>query len=154
MRTSLLAAALAAVLAGCGGGGGDPDGPGLQQNLPFVEVEVNAFSGVRSLRTVTVNDDAAWAALWAEHTANVSPAPPRPAVDFSTQTVAAVFLGETTDCSRPVVESVVLTTAGRVRVGYRVLLSSGPCPAVVTSPVDMVRFSNVPRHPVEFERLG
>jgi hypothetical protein len=153
-----MAAGLALAVAACGGGdgdAGDPDGPGLRQNLTFFEVESNAFSGVRVPHLAAVNDDAAWAALWAGHTSNISPAPPRPAVDFTTQTVAAVFLGETTNCTRPVVESVGLTTIDRIRVVWRVVgpTASEPCPAVVTSPTLMVRFGNVARHPVEFVRL-
>lgn len=158
MNGRLLGASLALAFAACGGGdgdAGDPGGPGLRQNLAFFEVETNAFSGVRMPRTVAVNDEAAWAALWAEHTSNVVPAPPRPAVDFTSQTVAAVFLGETTQCSRPVIDSVALTMIDRIRVAWRV---AGPtageaCPAVVTSPTLMVRFGNVARHPVEFVHL-
>lgn len=159
MNGRLLAASLALAFAACGGGNGDagdPDGPGLRQNLVFFEVEANAFSGVRLARTAAVNDDVAWAALWAEHTSNVVPAPPRPMVDFTTQTVAAVFLGETAACTRPVIESVALTAIDRIRVAWRVVgpTAGEPCPAVVTSPTLMVRFGNVARHPVEFVRIA
>lgn len=154
----LMAAGLALAFAACGGGdgdAGDPDGPGVQQHLAFFDVEANAFSGVRAARTAVINDDVAWAALWAEHTSNISPAPPSPAVEFATQTVAAVFLGEKGDCTRPVVDSVALTVIDRIRVAYRVVgpTAAEVCPAVVTSPTQMVRFANVARYPVEFVRL-
>lgn len=149
---------LVLAMAACGGGDGDagsPDGRALRQSLTFFEVESNAFSGVRVAHLATVNDDAAWTALWAQHTSNVMPAPPRPAVDFTMQTVAAVFVGETTRCTWPVIESVGLTAVDRVRVAWRVAgpAAGEPCPAVVTSPTQMVRFANVARHPVEFVRL-
>ena len=145
------AVACAAVLAGCGGGG---DGESLEP-IAFTEVEASAFSGVRSPRLAVVNDDAAWATLWAEHVSTVSPPPTRPAVDFTFQSVAAVFLGDTTDCQRPVIESVQRGTAPKLVVSYR-LVGPGPtalCPAVVTAPAQMVRFGNGARLPVEFRRL-
>jgi hypothetical protein len=45
-----------------------------------------------------VRDPAAWARLWAEHSANRSPAPELPKVDFARQMLVAVFTGEQTGC--------------------------------------------------------
>jgi hypothetical protein len=146
------AAALActAALAACGGGDGESS-----VGVVFAEVEASAFSGVRTPRFAVVNDDAAWATLWAEHTSFVSPPPARPAVDFSVQSVAAVFLGDSTDCQRPVIESVERTSAPAMVVNYR-LVGPGPaalCPAVVTAPAHVVRFGNADRLPVAFRRI-
>lgn len=47
-------------------------------------------SGIREARFVGVTDQAAWEKLWREHDASA----PVPAVDFSKESVAAVFLGE------------------------------------------------------------
>jgi hypothetical protein len=145
------ALACAATVAACGGG---DEGETLDP-VAFVEVEASAFSGVRSERFAVVNDDAAWTALWAEHAAAITPAPPRPAVDFPAQTVAAVFLGDSTDCRRPVIESVQRSSEARLLVNYR-LAGPGPtalCPAVVTTSAHMVRFGNGERLPVAFRRL-
>lgn len=146
-RAAALAAAL--VLAACGGGDGPP------QPVPFADVEVHAFSSVSTARQVAVGEDGAWEALWAEHTAKVQPAPPRPAVDFTTQTVAAVFVGENTGCERPEIQSVERVADGELRVAYRVIAPTGstPCPAVVTTPVHMVRFANPSKLPVSFRKL-
>lgn len=46
-------------------------------------------SGIRTFHVEAVQDEAAWQALWARH----NPAEPAPAVDFSSEQVAAVFLG-------------------------------------------------------------
>lgn len=46
-------------------------------------------SGIRSFHVEAVQDEAAWQALWARH----NPNEPAPAVDFSREQVAAVFLG-------------------------------------------------------------
>lgn len=46
-------------------------------------------SGIRTFHVEAVQDESAWKALWARH----SPDQPAPAVDFSREQVAAVFLG-------------------------------------------------------------
>ena len=135
-----------ACLAACGGG--EPPA----ERLDFTDVEVHAFSGVSAARQAAVTNDAAWAALWSEHTANVSPAPPRPGVDFATQSVAAVFLGQGAGCERPVIHSVARLGHDEVQVTWRSVAPAGPCPAVVTTPVHMVRFANAAQLPVSFRR--
>lgn len=143
--------AVLALLSACGGGGADE--PPLQP-LAFTEVAQTAFSGVKLVRNQAVDGEPAWSQLWAEHTANVNPAPPRPAVDFSGQTVAAVFMGQTVDCRRPRIEAVE-ANGSRVRVSYR-FLGPGPtelCAAVVTTPAHMVRFPNAAHLPVEFHAI-
>jgi hypothetical protein len=137
-----------ACLGGCGGG----DAPA--ERLDFTDVEVHAFSGVAAARQAAVTNDAAWSALWTEHTGNVDPAPPRPGVDFAAQSVAAVFLGQNTDCERPQIESVVREGDDEIQVAYRITRPPGatPCPTVVTTPVQMVRFANPGRLPVSFRR--
>lgn len=48
-------------------------------------------SGIKTLRAVAVADEAAWEKVWREHDANT----PVPSVDFASEGVVAVFLGET-----------------------------------------------------------
>lgn len=48
-------------------------------------------SGIAERRVVAVSDTAAWEKVWKEHSAEA----PVPAVDFSKESVVAVFLGET-----------------------------------------------------------
>jgi hypothetical protein len=141
--------ATAALIAGCGGG----DAPAVA--VDFTDVEVHEFSGVAVAREVAVMDDAAWAALWAEHTRRLDPAPPRPAVDFNSQSVAAVFLGDTAGCSRPVIRSVDRTGSSELRVAYQVVTPerSTPCPAVVFTPAHVVRFDNAAKLPLSFRRI-
>lgn len=75
--------------------------------LPFVAallLSVSAFaqaesweklegqhSGIRERRAVAVTEQNAWEKVWREHNASI----PVPAVDFSKESVVAVFLGET-----------------------------------------------------------
>ncbi len=49
------------------------------------------YSGVRTLHTEAVTDEASWKALWARH----APDQPIPQVSFDSEQVAAVFLGQT-----------------------------------------------------------
>lgn len=147
-----VAASLAAglALAGCGGGGGG--GEPAAQPVPFVEILDSAFSGVSQPRQAAVHDEAGWAALWAEHTARLQPAPPRPQVDWAGgYTVAALFFGSSNACQRPQVTGVE-ATAQALRVRWRVI---GPaegqaCPAVVLTPVHMVGFANPNHLPIEW----
>ena len=141
-------------LAGCGGSDGSfvasAEGP-----LPFDDVLATAYSGVVAPRQVAVDDGAAWSALWTEHASNAVAAPP-PAVDFSTQTVAALFSGVSGGCQRSEVRAVEVTSVPSVRVTYRTTApaDSGACASAVTTPAHAIRFDN-PRHlPVEFQLSG
>lgn len=135
------------LLTACGSGD-TPDA------LPFTDVALTAFSGVNTAREAVVQDEQAWAVLWAEHVSNSTPAPPRPAVDFTTQSVAGVFLGEDSLCRRPVIDKVEQAGA-RVRVSYRIAGSAAGefCPAVVMTPGQIIRFANPNRLPIEFRVL-
>jgi hypothetical protein len=145
-----LSALCAAALCACGGGEG-PAPPA--EELAFAEVAVSAFSGISEPRFAAVHDDAGWAALWAEHVDGISPAPPRPVVDFATQGVAALFLGESPACRRAEVRS-LSQSQGVIRLRYRVR-EAGPteiCIAAITTPALMVRFANAADLRVEFVR--
>jgi len=149
---TLLAAAAALLLASCGGGGSDVPPP---QELRFTQLAATTNSGVRTPVNLVADTETAYAALWAQYNSSISHPSARPPADLSTQTVAGIFLGEATNCTRPNVESVAITPAGTVRVSYRVL---GPdpaalCAAVVMTPVQVVTFGNATKLPVEFQRL-
>ena len=145
--TVLIGSAL--VLQACGGGISinEPD-----RLLAFTVVENTAFSAVRAPRQVAVNDDAAWVALWAEHKALQAPQPPRPEVAFPRETLAAIFLGEVASCTRPRVDAVRETPGFRITVEWTRVppQPNEACVAAVVHPVQMVRFDNRRRMPVEF----
>lgn len=108
VRAIVAMAGAAVLLAGCGGSDGAAPGdarartldvpvgdqPGAGQPLPFTSLASAAFSGVHDARRVVVRDAAAWAALWAEHTAGRSPAPALPPVDFGRRMLVGVFSGD------------------------------------------------------------
>jgi hypothetical protein len=77
--TRLLAALLGAVLS-------QPPGPA---SIPVRVIDRGAASLIEEARTTVVSSQEQFAALWREHTRRQ----PLPAVDFSRETVIAVFLG-------------------------------------------------------------
>ncbi len=69
------------------------DGSGVQIDL----IASAPASGVHSARTDVIRDEAAWNALWRQHTPN--PSSPQPKVDFSKRMVLALFAGAEGGCS-------------------------------------------------------
>ena len=72
--------------------------PPSGNSLSFDPVVSDAFSGVKVAKNVVVRDAAAWATLWAEHSARRTPAPELPKVDFGHRMLVAVFSGEQLGC--------------------------------------------------------
>lgn len=60
----------------------------------FTTLASGYSSGITAERLEAIRDDSAYTALWLEHTANVSPVPDRPYVDFGQDMVIAAFMGE------------------------------------------------------------
>ena len=69
-------------------------------SLPMEMVAGAGISGVQAARQVVVRDDAAFSMLWKEHTANITPPPAIPKVDFTSSMVLAVFAGNSSPCAR------------------------------------------------------
>lgn len=122
---------VAALLVACGG---------ISIGVFFGTVDKAAYSGVDTYRLVVVTEPAAWANLWALHTAPLNPAPPLPAVDFSNRTVVGVFLGTRPSACYSVHIEDIVTGADRVIV-YYAEREPGPnevCAQVITAPAHIV----------------
>jgi len=98
-------------------------------------------SGVGEARQVTARTDSEWAALWTSHAGESS----RPAVDFSTGMVAAVFLGTRPTSGFAVEVLGAHTEDGTLVIEYveRRPGRGGLVGQVLTSPFQIVR---LPRH--------
>lgn len=153
-----LLAACALTLAGCGGGG---DGGDLGAAVPFSEIENTTLSGIRSFETAQVTTQEAWAALWARHKANFSPAPALPAVDFTKSMVGAIFLGDGSLCDRVQVQSVAFenqtnpTLIAVIRVSYQVR-KPGPadiCAAGIGQPTQIIRIDHAAAAQLKFVKV-
>ena len=103
--TRLLAALLAAVL-------GQPPGPA---SIPVRVIDRGAASLIEEARTTVASSQAQFAALWREHTRSQ----PLPAVDFSRETVIAIFLGTRNTAGYSVDIVGVSRGTSAVTVGYR-----------------------------------
>lgn len=108
-------------------------------NLVFTTVAQDAFSGIRARRNVVIRTAPAWAALWALHSAGRSPAPPLPAVDFSTHMLVAIFAGDTRGCREFEIRKVDVA-GGKIAVDYedRDITPSTICVAAITNPMHVV----------------
>ncbi|HLW74072.1 MAG TPA: hypothetical protein VKT74_03300 [Gammaproteobacteria bacterium] len=85
-RIFVIAAVLAAILSGCGGGTAPDNGATI--------LAVGAQSAVKEQAAREVHDQAAFKELWDKTFADDSHPPKMPDVDFTKQVVVAYFLGE------------------------------------------------------------
>jgi hypothetical protein len=119
--------------------------------VAFKEVVAETFSGIGTAREVVVKDAAAWAALWAEHSKNGTPAPQ---FDFSRNMLVAVFAGDRSGGCGMFNVVYVGAQGGKllVEIEYRDVSPVATCLPVVTQPMRVV---SVPRvdAPVEFRKI-
>ncbi len=141
--------AASALLAACAGAGPGDAGDAEQ---PFETLLAEVHSGLGQQRREVVRDDVTWARLWAEIHAGVTPAPPRPPVDFERHMLIAVASGTRPSGGFAIKVRNVATRAGKLEV---TVLEVCPAPdaivtAELTQPVEVVR---VPRlvQPVTFQ---
>jgi hypothetical protein len=122
-----------------------------QAVVPFAIVAQGAMSNVDEPRQAVVRTAAEWQALWKQHDQD-STAPP---VDFTQDTVAAVFLGSRPTAGFAVDITGVKTEGTRTVVEYveRQPPRDGFTAQVITSPFQIVRFTRT-AGPVEFRRLA
>jgi hypothetical protein len=124
--------------------------PKAGTQIPFERVAGDSFSGITQKKNVVIKDEAAWARLWAEHTAGRNPAPDLPNFDFTNKMLIGVFLGDTGNCRTISVARVVAGTVSiKVEVDERELQTFDVCPAVMTQPMQLVAIERS-ESPVEF----
>lgn len=125
--------------------------PKAGTQLPVERIARDSFSGVAQKKSVVIKDEAAWARLWAEHTAGRTPAPALPKVDFTSKMLVGVFAGESgSGCHTIAIQRVVAgSTSVKVEVDERELQTFDVCPAVVTRAMQVVAIDRTDA-PVEF----
>lgn len=108
-------------------------------NLVFRTVAQDAFSAIHTRRNVVIRDAVSWARLWAEHTAERTPAPPLPAVDFSQQMLVGIFAGDLRGCHEYEIRRVNVVR-GRIVVEYedRDITPTTICLFAITNPMQVV----------------
>lgn len=113
--------------------------PETAVNLVFSTVVQEPFSGIHAPRTAVVRGAVAWERLWAEHTAGITPPPPLPVVDFSSQMLVAVFAGDVKGCHEFAIRRVNVRGINVV-VEYedRDITPTTICLAAITQPMHVV----------------
>lgn len=118
----------------------------------LLSLDQRGISGIKKARHAAVLDQAAWAELWNQHVAGYAPAPALPAVDFGTQMVVAVFLGERANGCASVAISGVASNGAALQVAYqegKPPADNVSCAQVVSAPAHLVRLPKSAL-PVEF----
>lgn len=97
-------------------------------------------SGFHERVTAVAGDAVAWKGMWDRHTANVTPKPPLPEVDFKNEMVIGVFDGDKPTGGYTVSVKQVILTPKSVKVK---VASSSPPPGsmtsqMVTQPFDII----------------
>jgi hypothetical protein len=129
--------------------------PRAGAQMPFERIAMDSFSGVHEKRNVVIRDEAAWARLWAEHTAGRSPAPALPKIDFTDKMLVGVFAGDSgSGCHTIAIPHIVAGASSiRVEVDERELQTFDVCPAVITQAMQIVAIGRS-ELPVEFATPG
>ena len=70
------------------------DAAGAQTLIPFSTVQKGHYSGVREPLKIVIQTQEQWVAFWTRHVSIKANPPPPPCVDFATEMVVGVFLGE------------------------------------------------------------
>lgn len=117
-------------------------GPALSiSRLPDSNTPFTYYSGLVEPAQAVIRSDAEWTALWGAIHAPVTPAPPAPAIDFSTDMVLLAALGQrlTGATYSLIIERVFEAADGAVDVVIRENRLGDDCvvAAVVTTPVDL-----------------
>jgi hypothetical protein len=141
----------AGVLGGTGEvGEGDPGQAGTA--VPFTRLDSSMYSFVDNASTAVVEDVNAWASVWSSYCHDLLP---RPEIDFATNRVAVVFLGEREAKNYDVQITNVLLRGDALFVQYTETRPSGQCYSVF-EPISLAAFAAIPRgqgSTVTFEHL-
>lgn len=140
--TAVLGIALLSV--GCNGSR-EPAGRQPSVELARFSQDDGAFavnSGFADAVNLVIRDSSAWSRAWATLHAGLNPQPPLPAVDFSTDMVVLVAIGEQPNGGHSVrIASLRPDAAGGLLVSALHSAAGPGCmvPQVITSPADVAR---------------
>lgn len=120
--------------------------PAEPQTLSFSSLERGAHSGVTNRTAVLIADPETWNTHWAKHASVVVPVPGAPPVDFSQNSIVAVYMGEQRTGGYSLEITSVQLTDGKLLVTVR---QGRPAPGAITTqaltqPYHMVAIPKVP----------
>lgn len=130
-----------AVAAACGGGSAHDSGGSARTDVPFDSVYASARSGVDAPLRSVVRDAEAWAAAWPALSADRSPTPPLPGVDFGQDMLIAAGLGTRRSGGYAVRIAGIAAVGESLRVTVLEVAPGPGCMATMalTAPVAVVR---------------
>lgn len=143
VRARLLLALVPLLVAGClEGAGGDDPGSAVEE-VPFRSLTHDTDSGIKGMQRVVLDTQAAYEAQWARHAESPNPKGAPPAVDFATERVALVALGEKGSGCHDIRVENVTRAGGRVVVHVAIFDGEAPgygCTANMVQPIHFVAF--------------
>lgn len=110
-----------------------------------------SYSGIDSAMTLVIDSDTRWMEIWNKIYAETQPRPELPEVDFSRETILAVFLGTRSTGGFSVEISRVVQRDGKIvaETERRSPRPEEPVTMALTSPFHIVRV-NIPSENIEF----
>jgi len=128
--------------AGVLGGTGDGGGPQASSDpYPFTPLDSSLYADVQNASTTVVSDANGWAAVW---TSYCHDAAPRPEVDFTTNVVAAVFIGARDAKNYDLVIQDVRRVNDQIVVQYLETRPGGQC-SPAFDPIALAAFASISR---------
>ena len=144
-----LALLVASVVTACGGSDSTSDGT----NVPFTTVAQSNYSAVTAREGVVARSQSELNAVWARHSANLSPPPQPPVIDFNALQVVGFFLGNRANGCYSMSISRVTQTSDRLVVTYieQVPAANAVCTQAIVNPSHLVA---VPKSQLQVEFLA
>ncbi|MFZ5824842.1 MAG: protease complex subunit PrcB family protein [Bacillota bacterium] len=112
-------------------------------SIPFVTVAQGDQTGIREDEVLLFTEPEAWEAHWRSHAA-VNPEPARPPVDFSTESVLAIYLGEKSTTGHAVEVTRIARGDDRLKVAVKMTFPGRRNGAGISRAFHIVRFPKVP----------
>ncbi len=140
---------IALILAGCTG---TPIDNNPVRNVSFETIDKGSSSGIETEERLVIETAADWDVLWTKHMSLRSPAPSLPKVDFSRETVIAVFSGLKSTGGYSVEITGITTSDNELVIQYQET-EPGPDDMVTeaeTQPFHIIKIERVEGLPVVF----
>ncbi|MEK7555075.1 MAG: protease complex subunit PrcB family protein [Patescibacteria group bacterium] len=114
-------------------------------DVAFETVQRDFHGGVEVPKNVAITDEAAWTTLWNQMSANITPKPPAPEIDFANELIVGVFMGTKSTGGYSTEVTRIAKTDAKITVYIREV-SPGPNCAVtlaLTVPYHIVKMQKV-----------
>ena len=118
----------------------------LQRHSGFTTIVKHYTCGHSARADYVITTQDQWEAVWSLAMSNVYPMPPAPDIDFSTQSVIAVFEGNEPSSDYSISIKKLIRTGKRLRVVVKETIPDSACKVllVVTQPVHIIVTEKIP----------